>query len=66
MGDTPEARRVRDAFEMHDFGVGLFRQRMRRENPDVDEAEISTLTRAWLISPPRPDRLRDALGDRAW
>ncbi|MEO7625433.1 MAG: hypothetical protein ABIS91_04110 [Nocardioides sp.] len=66
LGPTPEAQRVRDAFEMHEFGVALYRQRMRREDPEADDAEIEALTRAWLISPPRPDRLRNALGDRAW
>lgn len=45
---TPEARRVRDVFEMHEFGVALYRQRMRRERPDADETEIAALTRDWL------------------
>lgn len=63
---TPEGQRVRDAFELHEFGVALYRQRMRRENPGADDAEIDALTRAWLIAPPQSDRLRNALGDRAW
>lgn len=66
LGPTPEAQRVRDAFEMHEFGVALYRQRMRREHPEADETEIEALTLAWLISPSSPDRLRNALGDRAW
>jgi len=63
---SPEAQRVRDALEMHELGVELFRQRIRRERPGVDEAEVGSLTRAWLISAPRPDQLRAALGDWAW
>ncbi len=63
---TPEGQRVRDVFDLHEFGVALYRQRMRRENPDADDVEIDALTRAWLIAPPQPDRLRNALGDRAW
>jgi hypothetical protein len=57
---------VRDALEMHEFGVEMFRQRIRREQPSVDEAQVSALTLAWLIAAPGPDRLRAALGDRAW
>lgn len=63
---TPEAQRVRDAFEMYEFGVALYRQRMRREHPEADDVAIDALTRSWLISAPRAERLRDALGDRAW
>lgn len=63
---TSEAQRVRDALEMHELGVEMFRQRIRREHPSTDEAQVSALTRAWLISAPGPDRLRAALGDRAW
>lgn len=63
---SPEARRLRDALELHELGVEMFRQRIRRERPGVDEVEVDALTRAWLISGPRPDRLRAALGDRAW
>ena len=57
---------MRDALEMHELGVEMFRQRIRREHPSTDEAQVSALTRAWLISAPGPDRLRAALGDRAW
>lgn len=63
---TSEAQRVRDALEMHEFGVEMFRQRIRRGQPSVDEAQVSALTLAWLIAAPGPDRLRAALGDRAW
>lgn len=55
---TPEAERIWDALDLHDFGVQLYRQRMRRENPDAGEAEIDALVRDWLIAPPRPDRVR--------
>ena len=52
--------------EMHEVGVELFRQRIRREKPGVGEHEVDALTRVWLISVSSPDRLRVALGDRAW
>ena len=63
---TPEARRISDVFEMHEFGVTLYRQRMRREHPDAAETEIDALTRSWLLTPRPAERIRAALGDRAW
>ncbi len=55
---TPEAERLRSALDMHDLGVKLYRQRMRREHPDADRREIESLVRAWLIAPPSDKRLR--------
>ena len=55
---TPEAERMRAALDMHEFGVKLYRQRMRREHPAATEAEIDDLVRAWLAAPPVPGRLR--------
>ena len=46
---TPEGQRVRDVFDLHEFGVELYKQRMRREHPAADEAEIASLTRGWLF-----------------
>ena len=37
---TPEAERMRSALEMHELGVQLYRQRMRREHPEASRAEI--------------------------
>ena len=61
---TPEAERLRSALDMHDFGVSLYRQRMRREHPHASGTEIDTLVRAWLTSPPRDSRLRLPSRDR--
>jgi hypothetical protein len=55
---TPEAERLRSALDMHDLGVKLYRQRMRREHPDADRREIDSLVRAWLTAPPPDTRLR--------
>lgn len=52
---TPEAERMRSALEMHDLGVKLYQQRMRREHPDVGRSEIEGLVRSWLTAP-RPTR----------
>jgi hypothetical protein len=55
---TPEAERMRSALELHDLGVQLYRQRMRREHPEADRAEIDSLVRTWLTAPPPDSRLR--------
>ena len=54
---TPEGDRLRSALDMHDLGVKLYRQRMRRENPDADRREIERLVRTWLTAPPPDTRL---------
>jgi hypothetical protein len=43
---------------MHDPGVKLYRQRMRREHPQVDGSELDALVRTWLAEPPRSGRPR--------
>jgi hypothetical protein len=55
---TPEAGRMRSALEMHELGVQLYRQRMRREHPEASQAEIDSLVRGWLAAPPAGGRLR--------
>jgi hypothetical protein len=55
---TPEAERMRSALEMHELGVQLYRQRMRREHPRASRADIDDLVRAWLAAPPPDTRLR--------
>jgi Rv0078B-related antitoxin len=55
---TPESERLRSALEMHDLGVKLYRQRMRREHPDADRREIESLVRTWLAAPSPDTRLR--------
>jgi hypothetical protein len=40
---TAEAQRLRSAPDMHDLGVKLYRQRMRREHPDANRREIERL-----------------------
>ncbi len=55
---TPEAERMRSALGMHDLGVQLYRQRMRREHPESGRAEIDGLVRGWLTAPPSAGRLR--------
>jgi hypothetical protein len=49
---------MRSALEMHDLGVKLYQQRMRREHPDAGRQEIKGLVRTWLTAPPPGTRLR--------
>lgn len=37
-----------EAMALHELGVQMYRQRMRRENPQVGQAEIDAMVRAWL------------------
>jgi hypothetical protein len=55
---TPEAERMRSALEMHELGVQLYRQRMRREYPKASPAEIDGLVHNWLTAPPLDGWLR--------
>ena len=55
---TPEGARVKDALDMHELGVKLYRQRMRREHPRASADEIHAMVRAWLAEPPRSPSLR--------
>jgi hypothetical protein len=55
---TPEAKRMRSALEMHEFGVQLYRQRMHRERPEASSTEIDGLVRRWLTAPAPSGRLR--------
>jgi hypothetical protein len=47
--DSPEAQRFRLALEMADFGIHLYRQRMRREYPSAGEEEIEARVQGWLM-----------------
>lgn len=55
---TPEMARVQAALNLHELGVRLYRQRMRREHPDAGQEEIDNMVRAWLAEPPRDLHLR--------
>ena len=61
---TPEADRMRSALEMHELGVQLYRQRMRREHPGASQADLDGLVRAWLTAPPPDTRLGLLLRER--
>jgi hypothetical protein len=50
--DSPEAQRFRLALDMADAGIGLYRQRMRREHPGANNEEIEAEVQAWLMLRP--------------
>ena len=47
------AARLRVALELHETGIALQRQNLRRKHPGCTEAELETLFQQWL---------RDSLG----
>jgi hypothetical protein len=55
---APEATRIQAALDMHELGVQLYRQRMRREHPQARRDEIDGMVREWLVEPPRFNHLR--------
>jgi hypothetical protein len=57
-GRTPEAARMRTALDMHELGVRLYRQRMRREHPRASRDEIDSMVGAWLAVRPSGGHLR--------
>ena len=57
----PAARRLQIACELHDLGVAMMKQRLRREHPDEADAEIQTRLGAWLQERPGAE-LGDGVG----
>lgn len=46
------ADRLLLAFGLHDFGVAMYRQRMRREHPDWSPGTVETEVDRWLADTP--------------
>jgi hypothetical protein len=44
----PEAERLRAAAQLHELGMAIKRQNLRRQHAGADEAEIERLLGAWL------------------
>ena len=45
-------RKLRLALELHDVGVNMMRQKLRRQHPRAAEKEIQALLNAWLSERP--------------
>jgi hypothetical protein len=43
--------------DMHELGVRLYRQRMHREHPQADRADLDRMVKTWLAEPPRSSQL---------
>ena len=56
----PEER-LRLAFDLFQAGVDLMRQNLRREHPDLPQADIERLLAAWLSTRPGAEH-GDAVG----
>ncbi len=50
--DGDPATRLRIALELHDLGVRMQRQRLRREHPEWSDAELADAMRAWMRDRP--------------
>ena len=59
--DGDPATRLRIALELHDLGVRMQRQRLRREHPDWADAELAEAMRAWMRDRPGAEH-GDAVG----
>lgn len=46
-----DIEKFRVIVELHDFGVQVYRQRMRREHPHASGEEIEGLVQDWLRRP---------------
>lgn len=44
----PDAERLRMAFDLHEAGVDLQRQRLKRAHPELDARAVERLLIAWL------------------
>lgn len=60
MADTA-ADRLLTAFELHAFGVRIYRQRLRLEQPEASDDEIDAAVEAWLRHRPGAEH-GDAVG----
>jgi len=49
---APAARRLQLALELHEAGVAMHRQTLRREHPDLSDEEIDSLLADWLRTRP--------------
>lgn len=59
--DGAPAARLRVAFELHELGVQMHRRRLRRERPELTDAELDVALRAWLHERPGAEH-GDAVG----
>jgi len=49
---TPEAQRLRTAFDLFEAGLSMMRARFRRSRPNASPAEIESMVSAWLLQQP--------------
>lgn len=48
MSDEAAAARLRTALDLYEVGEAMMRQRLRRERPKAEEAEIDASIESWL------------------
>ena len=50
--DLSPEKKLTIALELHEFGVEMMRQNIRRREPDLSDEEVSERLRAWLQDHP--------------
>ena len=51
-GDMDEAEKLRTALQLHDDGVALMRENLRRRHPDASHEDIEAQLLTWLRTRP--------------
>lgn len=49
------AEKLRAALELHEVGVAVMRQNLRRRHPEASESRIEQMLSAWLRTPPEAE-----------
>jgi hypothetical protein len=49
--ESPVISRFRLLMDMNTTGIWMYRQHMRRENPDASDEEVEALVQSWLARP---------------
>jgi hypothetical protein len=52
MTSTPEAQRLKTAFELFEAGLGMMRARYCRMHPNAQASEIESMLADWLLQRP--------------
>lgn len=59
MSDTDDSarmvERLRIACEMHDLGVAMMRQNLKRSHPEASQEQIEEMLTRWLHTRPGPE-----------
>lgn len=52
MADSPEAERFRIAVDLHETGLAIKRQNLRRQHPEASDDQLDEILQVWLEDRP--------------